>query len=127
MDQETGGFMEEIITNAYQILMWLSTVFLCVTVCVCFIRAILGPNITDRIVAINVICTKVVIIIAILACLFGENSLLDIAIVYAMISFLAVVVLSKCYILPHHTNLSDPGSFMTPGNISDENTEDIPE
>ena len=105
--------------------MWLSAAFLCVSVCACFLRAILGPNITDRIVAINVICTKVVIIISILACLLGENSLLDIAIVYAMISFLAVVVLSKCYILPHHTNLSDPDSIMDPGNIPEEKTEDV--
>ena len=106
--------MEETIAAAYNILMWFSIVFLSLSVCVCFLRAILGPNITDRIVAINVICTKVVIIIAILACLLGENSLLDIAIVYAMISFLAVVVLSKCYILPHHTNLSDPKNFLKP-------------
>ena len=116
--------MEDIIKNAYRILMWLSTAFLSASICVCFIRAIIGPNITDRIVAINVICTKVVIIIAILACLFGENSLLDIAIVYAMISFLAVVVLSKCYILPHHTNLSDPDFFIAQSNTPDENTEE---
>ena len=100
--------MEVIVENANRILMLASTVFLSVSVCVCFVKAILGPHITDRIVAINVICTKVVIIIAILAGLFEEDALLDIAIVYAMISFLAVVVLSKCYIQPHHTNLSDP-------------------
>ena len=117
--------MEEIIENANRILMWVSTVLLSVSVCACFIRAILGPHITDRIVAINVICTKVVIIIAILAGMFGEDTLLDIAIVYAMISFLAVVVLSKCYIQPHHTNLSDPGNFTKSEKLLEENAEDM--
>ena len=45
--------------------------------------------------------------IAILSCLFRDSNLLDIAIVYAMIGFLAVVVLSKCYIMPHHVNPED--------------------
>jgi len=111
--------MENTFTVAYRVLMWVSIAFLSTTVIVCFIRAILGPSIADRIVALNVICTKVVIIIALLASLFGENSLLDIAIVYAMISFLAVVVLSKCYLPPDNINLSEPSSFSEHGYFTD--------
>ena len=94
----------ETIKNAYQILLWISTIFLSLSVFACLVRAILGPRLTDRIVSINVICTKVIILIAILSCLFDKGSMLDIAIVYAMISFLAIVVLSKCYLLPHYAN-----------------------
>ena len=94
----------ETIDSAYRMLLWASTIFLSLTLCACLVRAILGPRFTDRIVAINVICTKTIIMIAILSCLFKNSDLLDIAIVYAMIAFLVVVVLSKCYIMPHHAN-----------------------
>ena len=99
----------EAIDNAYSALLWISVVLLAVFVCACLVRAILGPRFTDRIVSINIICTQTIIMIAIFSCLFRESNLLDIAIVYAMISFLAVVVLSKCYIMPHHANPLDLG------------------
>ena len=98
----------EMIDRAYTILLWSGAVVLSMLVLACLVRAILGPRFTDRVVALNVICTKVVIIITILSCLTWDTNLLDIAIVYALISFLAVVVLSKCYILPHHVNPADP-------------------
>jgi len=91
----------EAIENAYQILMWIGTVFLATCIFACLILAINGPRFTDRIVAVNVICTKVVIIIAILSSINSDSGLIDIAIVYAMICFLAVVVLSKIYYAPH--------------------------
>ena len=99
----------ETINKAYSVLLWISEAFLAVLVCVCLVRAILGPRFTDRIVSINVICTQTIIMIVILSCLFQNSNLLDIAIVYAMIGFLAIVVLSKCYIMPYHTNPADLG------------------
>jgi len=98
----------ETIHSAYRMLLFGSAAILALFACVCLFRAILGPRFTDRIVAINVICTNVVMIISVLACLNRDMNYLDIAIVYAMISFLTVVVLSKCYILPRHVNLADP-------------------
>jgi len=88
---------------AYNTLFIFSATLLVLLIFISLIRAILGPRFTDRLIAINLICTKGIILIAILSCLLGEAAMLDVAIVYAMISFLAVVVLSKCYILPHHT------------------------
>ena len=89
------------IERAYEILLWFSAIALAILACACFARAVLGPRFTDRIIAINVICTKAVVMIAIFSLLMEESGLLDIAIIYAMIGFLAVVVLSKCYIIPH--------------------------
>ena len=97
----------ETIDTAYRILLWSALLILSLSICACLFRAVMGPRFTDRIVSINIICTEVVIMIAILACLRREYYLLDIAIVYAMISFLAVVVLSKSYLLPHHANPTD--------------------
>lgn len=64
----------------------------------CFIRALKGPTIADRIVSVNMIGTLVIIAIAVLVVLMKEDWLADIAAIYAIISFLAVVVLTKIYI-----------------------------
>ena len=51
----------------------------------------------DRIVAVNMMGTMVIVIIAVLALMLGEGYLADICIIYAMISFLAVTLLTKVY------------------------------
>ena len=68
-----------------------------VLVIFCLIRAVVGPRIADRLVAVNMITTMVTVMIAILAVLKDEGYLVDICLIYAMISFLAVVVLSRIY------------------------------
>lgn len=70
---------------------------LAIMLIVCLIRAILGPRVADRIVAVNMMGTMVMIIIAIMAFILQESYLVDICILYAMISFLAVIVLTKIY------------------------------
>ncbi|MBD5487051.1 MAG: sodium:proton antiporter [Lachnospiraceae bacterium] len=64
----------------------------------CLLRAIKGPRIADRLVSVNMMGTMVMVMIAILALLLDEGYLVDVCLVYAMISFLAVVVLTKVYI-----------------------------
>ena len=83
--------------NAYSVLYIGALSVLMVLVVACFIRAIKGPSIADRIVAINMIGTQTLIMIGLVALLIGEGYLTDVALIYAMISFLAVVVLSKVY------------------------------
>ena len=63
----------------------------------CLLRAGKGPRIADRLVAVNMITTMVIVMIAMLAVLKDEGYLVDICLIYAMISFLAVVVLSRIY------------------------------
>ena len=63
----------------------------------CLVRAVIGPKIADRLVAVNMITTMVTVMISILAVLKGEGYLVDICLIYTMISFLAVVVLSRIY------------------------------
>ncbi len=72
-------------------------VFLAILLIFCLLRAIKGPAIADRVVAVNMMGTIVMVIIAMLAVYMGESYLLDICLIYAMISFLAVVVLTKVY------------------------------
>ncbi|MGI6017374.1 MAG: monovalent cation/H+ antiporter complex subunit F [Marvinbryantia sp.] len=72
-------------------------VFLAFLIILCLIRAIIGPTIADRVVAVNMMGTMVMVIIAILSILMQEGYLVDICLIYAMLSFLAVVVLTKVY------------------------------
>lgn len=63
----------------------------------CLIRAVRGPRIADRIVAVNMMGTMVMVMIAVLSLLLKEGFLIDICLIYAMVSFLAVIVISKVY------------------------------
>ena len=63
----------------------------------CLIRAIIGPRIADRLVAVNMIGTMVMVSICILAVIMDAGYLVDICLIYAMISFLAIVVLTRIY------------------------------
>ena len=85
------------LSQAYNILFTAVLIFLAVMTILCLIRAIIGPRIADRIVAVNMMGTMVRVIIAILALMLEEGYLADICLIYAMISFLAVIVLTKVY------------------------------
>lgn len=58
-------------------------------------RAILGPTVFDRIMAINMFGTKTVLLIALYAFASDQRSLLDIALVYALINFIGVVAVLR--------------------------------
>ena len=85
------------IDTAYQVLLYGALGVLTLLALACLVRCIMGPRISDRVLAINQIGTITVIMVALTVLLLGEGYLADIAMVYAMISFLAVIVLSKVY------------------------------
>lgn len=64
----------------------------------CLIRMIIGPNVADRLLASNMIGGPVICTIAVLGILLDETYLLDVGLIYTLISFLAVVIISQIYI-----------------------------
>ena len=58
-------------------------------------RAVVGPTIQDRIIAINVIGTSAVIVIALLAAGLDRPEYLDIAIVYALLNFVLSLAVAR--------------------------------
>ena len=84
-------------TDAYNLLYIGSLVIIGVLLLACLLRAIRGPRIADRVIAVNMIGTLIVISICILSFLMNEGWLVDIAMIYTMLSFLAVVLLTKVY------------------------------
>ena len=83
---------------AYETLFSVVLTVLGVLMFFCLLRAVLGPRVADRLVGINMIGTIVIAMVAILALMLNEGYLIDIAIIYAMLSVLAVVVLVRLYI-----------------------------
>ncbi len=86
------------VETAYQYLFLSALIVLGILIGIVLIRSIIGPRITDRILCINVIGTLVICSIAILSQRQHEGYLVDISLIYAMISFLTVLILASVYI-----------------------------
>ena len=67
------------------------------TMCLAIVRALLGPTVYDRIMAVNMFGTKTVLIVAVIAFITGRYDLLDIAVAYALINFIGVVAVLKFF------------------------------
>ena len=75
--------------------LWISLVILAVLMIACIIRSIIGTRNSDRVLAVNMLGSIGNAIIAVLATIYDQNFLADIAILYAMLSFTAIIVLSR--------------------------------
>ena len=59
------------------------------------IRAGLGPTVFDRILSVNMFGTMTVLFIAVLGYLMKRPDFLDIALVYAMMNFIAIIAVLR--------------------------------
>ena len=55
------------------------------------IRALAGPTLYDRILAVNLFGTKTVLFIALLGLLSGREFFLDIAMIYALLNYVSTI------------------------------------
>lgn len=60
-------------------------------------RAIVGPSVYDRVLAVNSFGTKTVLLLAVLGFLMGRPAFLDIALLYALINFIATIAILKFF------------------------------
>lgn len=90
--------MMEQLAVCYEYLFWGTLIALAVGVAVTLIYIIRSRLTVDRIIGINLISTVVVVVICILTCLLGEDYLSDIAVIYVIMSFIAVMMLCRIYI-----------------------------
>jgi multicomponent Na+:H+ antiporter subunit F len=70
---------------------------LLVTMGLALVRALKGPTVYDRILAVNMFGTKTVLMIAVLGFLAGRPEFLDIALVYALINFVTTIAVLKVF------------------------------
>ena len=74
-----------------------ATVAVLVTMLLALIRALLGPTVYDRLLAVNMFGTLTVLIIALNGFLTQRPDFLDIALVYALINFIGTVAVLKFF------------------------------
>lgn len=68
--------------------------FLLLLLFFCIIRAIKGPSIWDRLLMMNIISTKIIMIIIIIASVNDTAFLLDFAIIYALFGFIGAIFIA---------------------------------
>jgi multicomponent Na+:H+ antiporter subunit F len=68
---------------------------LVILICLCFIRLILGPTPADRVIAVDTVNTLTVASLVILGLIYQEVIFIDVAIVYALLSFVSTLYIAK--------------------------------
>ena len=84
--------------TAWRILLVAVLAFLVLCLFFSLIRTIRGPRRADRILGVNMIGSLSTASLAVLAVLLQESWLLDVCLVYCLISFLTVVLLARIHI-----------------------------
>jgi len=76
--------------------MWIPVaIFLGVCIVVALIRVILGPEAPSRVVGLDTINTLVVVSMVVLGAAFEQVIFIDVAIVYALLSFITTLFIAK--------------------------------
>jgi len=82
---------------------------LCLLMALTLYRAIFGPTALDRIMGVNVIGTKVSVLLVIIGMIFHRvDMFVDIALAYGLLNFITTIGASRYF--QHHKNL-DPTGF----------------
>lgn len=66
-----------------------------VTMALALTRALLGPTVYDRVLAVNMFGTKTVLLLSVISFLYGRTDFLDLALAYALINFIGVLAVLK--------------------------------
>ncbi|NNU16613.1 cation:proton antiporter [Parvularcula sp. ZS-1/3] len=74
-----------------------TTLALGVAMILMLIRAVLGPTVYDRVLAVNSFGTKTVLLLGVLGFLMGRPAFLDIALLYALINFVGTIAILKFF------------------------------
>ncbi len=73
------------------------TIAMFVTMGLALIRAIVGPSVYDRVLAVNMFGTKTVLLLSVIAFLYGRPDFLDLALAYALINFIGVLAVLEFF------------------------------
>ena len=68
-----------------------------VTMGLALVRAVLGPTVYDRVLSVNMFGTKTVLLLSVIAFLYGRPDFLDLALAYALINFIGVLAVLEFF------------------------------
>jgi multicomponent Na+:H+ antiporter subunit F len=81
------------------------------TLALALARAVLGPTVFDRVLAMNTIGTIAVLLLAAMGFLTGRPDFLDLAIVYGLLNVVGTIAVLKFF---SYGDLGDPGEDADP-------------
>ncbi len=84
------------------------TIATLVTMALALVRALMGPSIYDRVLAANMFGTKTVLLLSVIAFLYGRPDFLDLALAYALTNFIGVLAVLEFIRLRAESEKSDP-------------------
>ncbi|MEM9620752.1 MAG: monovalent cation/H+ antiporter complex subunit F [Pseudomonadota bacterium] len=67
------------------------------TMILAIVRALVGPSVWDRVLAVNMFGTKTVLLLSVVAFLYGRPDFLDLALAYALINFIGVLAVLQFF------------------------------
>ncbi|MCR9077865.1 MAG: monovalent cation/H+ antiporter complex subunit F [Hyphomonadaceae bacterium] len=70
---------------------------LIVAIALMLVRALSGPTLYDRVLAVNSLGTKIILLLGVIGFLTGRPDFLDISILYALINFVATIAILKFF------------------------------
>ena len=79
------------------------SVVIILAIAIGLLRAFRGPTLFDRVMAVNMVGTLTVLMVAVLGFMSGRPEFLDIALVYVLISFVSTIAVLRVYISRKHT------------------------
>ena len=68
-----------------------------ITMSLALARALIGPSAYDRVLAVNMFGTKTVLLLSVIAFLYGRPDFLDLALAYALINFIGVLAVLEFF------------------------------
>lgn len=74
-----------------------SSTAILVTMILAIFRALSGPTVYDRVLAVNMFGTKTVLLLSVVAFLYGRPDFLDLALAYALINFIGVLAVLQFF------------------------------
>ena len=75
--------------------LWAIAIVLLVNAFLCLARGYLGPTAADRLLAINVVGTKTLVVLCLLAFIFERSLFVDVALVYGLLNFVVTIAAGR--------------------------------
>ncbi len=75
--------------------LFITMIFLLVAIFFSLARMVIGPSIWERLLALNLISAKTILLLAVYGVYKGNIFMLDIAFSYGVIGFLALILISR--------------------------------
>ena len=72
-----------------------TAIMIIINAMICLFRVIKGPTIQDRVLAINIVGSKMLIILVLLAFILRSSVYLDVAVLLILLNFVVIVTISR--------------------------------